>query len=54
VLRVLRELALAYAAPANPLARSCVLHLLCHDAGFLRDAGMKLLARLGSWWWWWW
>ena len=46
MLRVLREWALARSAPASPLARACVLHLLCRDAGFLHDAGMIVLAGL--------
>ena len=44
VLRVLREWGLARFAPASPLARACELHLLCRDAGFVHDAGMKVMA----------
>ena len=29
------------------LARACALHLLCRDAGFLHDAGMKEMAGVG-------
>ena len=47
MLRVLREWVLARSAPANPLARSCVLHLLCQDAGLLYDAGRKVMAGAG-------
>ena len=42
MVRVLREWVLARSAPASPLARACALHLLCRDAGFLHDAGMKM------------
>ena len=46
VLRVLREWVLARSAPASPLARACVLHLLCRDAGFLHGARRTVMARL--------
>ena len=46
MVRVLREWVLARSDPASPLARACALHLLCRDAGFLHDAGVKVMAGL--------
>ena len=46
MVRVLREWVLARTAPASPLARACVLHLLCRDAGFLHGARRTVMARL--------